>query len=155
MSKNYLTVKRLAPLLASATNTYAAQVVSVTDGDTLKCDIIVGHQDLAGMTLDVVARDFPVRLGKCNAWEKNTEAGKAAKANLALLLPYGTHVTLSHVVPYKYGMEIDADVALEDGQDLVTLLIAAQWLAPWSGLGVRPVPPWPRSVNAPTVTLTG
>lgn len=126
--------------------TYAATVVSVTDGDTIRCDVTMGQLTLSSLTLDVVARNLPVRLVGCNAWESSTDAGKAARANLRLLLPPGTPVTLSAVDSYKYGLEIVASVTLEDGQDLVTLLIATQWAAPWSGLGIRPLPPWPRTV---------
>jgi endonuclease YncB( thermonuclease family) len=127
--------------------TYAATITSITDGDTLKMDVVVGQVTISSLELDVVARNMPVRLAGCNAAEKSTEAGKAARANLMLLLHPGAQVTLSDVQPYKYGLEIVAYVALPDGQDLTKLLIAGQWVAPWDGVGAkRPVPPWPRTV---------
>jgi hypothetical protein len=50
----------------------------------------------------------------------------------------------------KYGDRLDAVVTYlaADGtpHDLVTDLVAAQWLAPWNGVGIQPKPPWPRTV---------
>lgn len=133
---------------AQLAGSYTALVRTVTDGDTIRCDVLMGSATIAGMSCDIVLRDFPVRLRGCNAAEVKTEAGKAARDNLRAALPGGTPVTLSQVTPYKYGLELVAAVALPDGADLVGLLIKAGWAAPWDGNGKQPVPPWPRGVPA-------
>jgi hypothetical protein len=56
-------------------------------------------------------------------------------------------VTLTSVKPDKYGDRMLATIILPDGSDLVTSLIAEEWAAPWSGRGVKPLPPWPRTVS--------
>ena len=40
--------------------TCSAIIVSVTDGDTLKCDVTLGELNVASLSLDVVARTLPV-----------------------------------------------------------------------------------------------
>ncbi len=129
---------------------HEARVVRVVDGDTIHCDINMGSLTLANERFTVWTNDRPVRLAGCNAWEKATEAGKAAQANLVALLPPGTPVTLTAGVDgYKYGStgEVVAGVTV-DGTDLVAALIAQQWCAPYTGVGKMTdhVPPWPRTV---------
>ena len=117
-----------------------AVVTRVVDGDTVHMDI--------DMDLKSWLDDYPVRLSGCNAWERSTEAGQAAKANLEKLLPVGTTVVLTTIKDYKFGGEFVAKVFLLDGTNLVEKLIAEQWLAPWdgNGKGADHVPPWPRTV---------
>lgn len=122
--------------------TYHATVLRVIDADTIEVDVDHGfylHQT-----------PTPVRLLGCNAAENNTPAGKVATANLAALLPPGTPVLLETAKPDKYAPRWDAAVKYRaaDGtvHDLVTDLIADQWLAPWDGKGTKPLPPWPRTV---------
>lgn len=114
-----------------------AVVVRVTDGDTIVCDI--------DLDLKVWLRDYPVRLYGCNAAERSTEGGQAAKANLIAALPPGTPVVLTLLRDYKYGGEFVARVWV-GGRDLVGDLTAQQWVAAWNGSGPRPTPPWPRTV---------
>lgn len=121
-----------------------ATVLEVIDGDTIRCDI--------DLDLRVWIRGYSIRLLGCNAWEHDTEAGRAAKANLAALLLPGSPVVLTLVKDDKYAGRFDARVILPDGTDLIAQLIAQQWLAPWNGLGPRPLPPWPRTVTAPEGT---
>lgn len=122
--------------------TYNATVLRVLDGDTLEVDVDHGFY--------VHQTPTPVRLLNCNAAEKDTEAGAAAKAHLEALLPVGTPVVLSTAKPDKFAPRWDADVTYRgaDGRyrDLVADLIAEQWAAPWDGKGEKPVPPWPREV---------
>lgn len=126
--------------------TYNATVLRVIDGDTIEVDVDFGFYHHQTPT--------PVRLLGCNAWEKGTEAGKAAKANLEALLPPGTLVLLTTAKPDKYAPRWDAGVmcwhpgGLPYRIDLVELLIAEQWAEPWNGVGKAPVPPWPRAVAA-------
>lgn len=128
---------------------HAATVRSVHDGDSIRCDIEVGTLMLADEQLAVITKNRPVRLAGCNAWELATPAGKAARDNLAALLPVGTVVTLTGVTGYKYGQsaEVVAGVTV-NGVDLVAQLIAAQWAAPYDGVGKMTdhVPKWPRTV---------
>lgn len=121
--------------------TYNATVLRVIDGDTIEVDVDFGFYHHQTPT--------PVRLLGCNAWESSTEAGKAAKANLAELLPPGTPVMLQTAKPDKYAPRWDADVLFR-WRDMPTVLvgylIADGWAAPWDGKGTAPVPPWPRTV---------
>lgn len=117
-------------------------VTSVTDGDTFRADI----------DLDLRAGywDYKIRLAGCNAWEKSTEAGMAAKDNLAAILTPKRQIILTTIKDYKYGGEFVAKVFLPqpDGSllELVPQLIAEQWLAPWDGRGSAPLPAWPRTI---------
>jgi endonuclease YncB( thermonuclease family) len=142
-------VNQLLPLALSGPHP-GSVVRSVHDGDTMRVDIFVGSLMIAAETYDVIARNRPVRLLGCNAWELGTEAGAAAQANLRALLPPGTVITLLDVVGYKYGSdgEVVASILLPDGSDLTTKLVAQQWAAPYTGAGKTSdhVPPWPRTV---------
>lgn len=121
-----------------STRKFRGVIWDVVDGDTI--DVLID--------LDVfdqwLMRRF--RLFGCNAAERNTPGGAAAKENLAGLLARGTLVTVTSVKIDKYGGRYDASITLPDGTDLVALLIAQQWVAAWTGAGVKPVPPWPRKV---------
>lgn len=138
----------------STVKNFTAVVVSVIDGDTIKLAVRLGKS--RGKDADLgfsVYREsgwlvlhYSFRLLGCNAAEHGTPAGDAATANLKTLLPAGTVVTISSVSNDKYS-RYDALVQLPSGQDLVTLLIAQQWAAPWNGLGPKPLPPWPRTVT--------
>jgi endonuclease YncB( thermonuclease family) len=112
--------------------------VRVVDGDTVHFNIDKGMKEWI--------LDWPVRLNGCNAAEKSTDAGLAAKAYLETILVPFTQVTLLTIKDYKYGGEYVADVYLPDGTNLVEKLIAEQWVARWDGNGKAPVPPWPRTV---------
>ena len=139
----------LRALLAVPGLTFDATVTSVTDGDTIRATVHLGQLEIAGLTCDVTLgnpRGMSIRLAGCNAWELSTPAGKAARDNLRTILRPGDAVTLSGVSMDKYGLRLDASVTLADGQDLVTLLEAGQWVAPWNGDGAAPLPPWPRTV---------
>lgn len=120
-----------------------AYVTAVTDGDTFRADI--------DLDLHMGYWNFPVRLNRCNAWERSTEAGIAARDNLRALLPVGRRLVLATIRDYKYGGEFVAEVFYfvdEEAEpvNLIDELIAQQWLAPWDGQGSAPLPPWPRTV---------
>lgn len=89
-------------------------------------------------------RNAKHRLNGCNSRALTEPGGTEARDNLAALLPVGAIVTLKSLKPYKYGDEYMCDIILPDGRDLVPLLIAEGWSAPWNGLGPKPIPPWPR-----------
>lgn len=117
--------------------TYPALVMGVIDGDTLRVDLDMGLH---------VHMHIDLRLDGCNAAEHGTPAGDAATANLRALLTVGAAVTVTTTHLDKYGRALGR-VLLADGNDLTTVLIAAQWAAAWNGQGPRPVPPWPRTVT--------
>lgn len=117
-----------------------AYVVRVIDGDTVVLDIDLGYHSWQ--------RDQSHRLAGCNAWEKATVAGAAARTNLIGLLPTGLEVSVRTVKPDKFGDRYDAYITLPDGRDLTFLLIAEQWVAAWDGKGLKPVPPWPRTIGS-------
>lgn len=121
---------------------YAGVVREVLDADTLAIDIDMGFR-----TWQI---DQRFRLLGCNAHEKSTEAGKAAKAYLAEMLPAGTRVVVrSERAEPKFGQSFErflAQVYLPDtGVSISELLIRRGWAARWDGRSKpRPVPPWPR-----------
>jgi endonuclease YncB( thermonuclease family) len=117
---------------------YRAVVVEVHDGDSITADVDLG--------LHVWRRHESFRLLGCNARELEDPGGVEARDNLAAIVT-GTELTLTSVKPDKYGDRMDCVITLPDGSDLVTGLIAEQWAAPWSGRGVKPLPPWPRTVT--------
>jgi micrococcal nuclease len=113
-----------------------ARVVRVVDGDTVILDVDLGFGTwLHGQSF---------RLRGCNAREHSMLGGSEAAAHLRTLLPVGSCVTLTSIRPDKYGGRYDAGITLQDGSDLVQLLIAHGWVAPWNGKGERPLPAWPR-----------
>ena len=131
--------------------THPARIVAVIDGDTIKVSIPLARSHAKDRDFGFhiyVERGWlvlhaSIRLLGCNAAEHGTPGGDAATANLVGLLPVGMTVLLSTVAADKYS-RWDAGINLPDGTDLVQLLIAENWLAPWNGQGVKPVPPWPR-----------
>jgi endonuclease YncB( thermonuclease family) len=124
---------------------YYAYVRSVHDGDSLTVDVDLG--------MGVWKHSVALRLYGCNARELSDPGGPEARDAVAALLPVGTRVVVHSYKPDrdlpedKYGGRYDASITLPDGDDLVTLLVAQQWVAPWDGKGAKPVPPWPRTVN--------
>ena len=122
---------------------YYATVTAVHDGDTFQVDLDYGDH--------MWQKAVEIRLNGCNAAELASPGGADAQAALAAYLPVGTVVLLQSLAPDKFGTRKDADVYLLDaagrplpGGNLVTLLIAQGWLAPWNGTGPKPVPAWPR-----------
>lgn len=136
-------------------HTYPATVLEVHDGDTIKVAIQLGrsraHEQDLGFHIYVenhtLTLHLPIRMLGCNARELHEPGGVEARDNLIALLPAGTRVSLRTVAADKYGTRYDAAVTLPDGSDLVTGLIAGQWAAAWDGSGVKPVPPWPRTIT--------
>lgn len=122
----------LAPLYI-----YAATVASVHDGDSVRLNVDRGFREWW--------LDQPFRLAACNARELREPGGKEARDHLAALLPPGTKVLLQSIKADEYGNRYDAEITLPDGRDLVDVLCADGWAAPWDGRGERPVPPWPRA----------
>lgn len=114
---------------------YPATIIGVHDGDTIKLIVDLGFS---------VWYTTNCRLFGCNAAELSTEAGKAARDNLATLLPGGTVVTvLSHGLD-KFAGRFDGSITLPDGRNLTSILVAEGWAATWDGTGKAPLPPWPR-----------
>lgn len=137
--------------------TFRATVVAVHDGDTYTVDVLlpvtlygkatgpVGFGlSRAGEHLTLRTK---IRLAGYNAAELGTAGGDAAAAVVAALLPPGLVVTLGEVKADDYGDRWDATVTLPSGISLGPMLAAERWVAPYTGSGVKPVPPWPRTVS--------
>jgi len=112
-------------------------VVSVHDGDTLTVDVDLGHG------LWFLKR--PLRLFGCAARELKDPGGWEAREVLAELCPPGTPLRVESRKLDKYGRMLGT-VALPDGRQLASVLIADGWAVPWDGNGPQPKPPWPRQV---------
>lgn len=65
--------------------TYAARIVRVTDGDTVVVDVDLGMR---------ITTRQPLRLLGIDAAELNTDAGKAARDALKVMLPEGATVVV-------------------------------------------------------------
>jgi endonuclease YncB( thermonuclease family) len=133
---------------------YWALIDRVTDGDTLHAAYI--DLGLGVKWFGPTGTGVGVRLLGCNAAEKGTAAGRAARDALYDLVlaskadPWlhvdDVWVKLATAKPDAYQGRLDAQVQLEDGTDLTEWLIANQHAAPWNGKDQpRPVPPWPRA----------
>lgn len=121
---------------------YNATVVEVHDGDTFSVVVDRGFFDYYGSPVHPI----PIRILGINAIELNQPGGIEARDNLASLLPVGSSVVLSTAKPDKYAPRWDAAVETPTIPDLGSYLIANQWAAPYNGAGLKPVPPWPRTL---------
>lgn len=126
-----------------------ATIVSVHDGDTINVVVEPYKDHYVGSP----TKPHPVRLVGCNAIELGNPGGPETQAWLASLLPVGATVVLYQVGDDKFAPRWDCSVAYVPTtaakgsgivHDLVTDLVADGWVVPWNGLGVKPVPPWPR-----------
>jgi endonuclease YncB( thermonuclease family) len=127
-------------------------VVDHHDGDTFYVRMSIGVYDLE------VARQS-IRLLGGAARELSDPGGKEARDNLKAMpgMTVGSPVVLTadrdsvlQLIEDKYKTRLDAVVTYlgpdKAPHDLVSTLIAQQWLAPWNGSGAQPKPPWPRTV---------
>lgn len=121
------TARRKPP---APTYAYSATVLRVVDGDGVEARVDVGFRMWAEM---------PMRLFGVNAPEKNTDAGKAAKAfTMAWCEAHPQVVVVTQKSPEKYGRWL---ATISDGQSVLNeALIAAGHALPWDGKGPRPVP---------------
>jgi len=109
---------------------YRGKVARVIDGDTIDVDLDLGF--------GVWKLKERLRLNGLDAPEMSTDAGKAARAWLLLLLPVGTAAHVETAKFDKYGRYL-AEVWLPGtGINLSAALIAAGHAVPWDGSGVRP-----------------
>lgn len=113
---------------------FNAEVLDVTDGDTLLCRVDRGMRDYS---------TWSVRVLGINCWGRETEAGAAAREYVRSILPVGSLVILHTVKPDKFGGRVLADVRYPGGS-LAGHLVLSGWAAPWAGRGERPYPAWPR-----------
>jgi endonuclease YncB( thermonuclease family) len=137
---------------------HPATVLTVHDGDTISVSIRLARTRArnADLGFHVYAENgwlvlhADIRLLGCNAIELKDPGGAEAQQNLAALLPLGTVVNVRTVSndPDKWGGRWDGDVTLPDGTSLVDGLIRDGWAAPWTGLGPKPTPDWPRKAAA-------
>jgi endonuclease YncB( thermonuclease family) len=114
--------------------TYPARIARIKDGDTVVVDIDYGMN---------LRQEWDARIDGINCWEKDTDAGKAATAFAASVLPLGLLVTVVSLKWDKFGGRIDARIYLSDGSDFAEVMIYAGYAARWNGRGTPPLPPWP------------
>lgn len=111
--------------------TRRASVVEVIDGDTISVDVDNGFFTWVRMSCRLVRIDAP---------EKNTVAGKAAKAFLTTMLPPGTELVVESITMDKYSRRFDAKVwKVETGENLNDVMIATGNAKPWV-MGKEPKP---------------
>lgn len=137
---------------------YAATVLYVVDGDTVKLDVDLGAVGPGRPSSSPRDYGFHVyraaghvrvhesfRLFGLNCAEHLTPAGAAAAEFTRALLPPGTAVTAhvrqvaGHDEQEKYGRWLATIVVDGVGTDVNAALIAAGHALPWDGHGVRPV----------------
>lgn len=128
--------------------TYKALIDAVTDGDTLHAEYVdwgQGRRDYGYKD-----KGWGLRIVGCNAREKGTPGAAEATAALAALIGALPRKLVVHTVsPDTYRGRLDVAVELDGGIDLTKWLCDNQWAAPWDGVTQpRPVPPYPRHVNA-------
>ena len=113
----------------------------IHDGDTLYGSI---DQGLGLWNLGPNDAGWGFRLDGCNAIELPTAGGRAARDNLATLIPVGSVLQVESVRWDKFSGRLDVKIDHPLYGDLTDHLIAEGWAVRWDGRGARPVPPWPR-----------
>lgn len=112
---------------------YRAEVLKVTDGDTLVVRFDAGFR---------VWVEAPVRLNGLNAPERYTAAGKETAAWVfGWLRDHPDIVVTTEKDPEKYGRWLGTITAVDDGSTLNEAMIADGRALPYSGRG--PMPVWP------------
>lgn len=121
-----------------------AVIGTVHDGDTLYG--VVDHG--CGIANKGLSRSgMGLRLWGVNARELREPGGVEARDNLATLIPVGSEVAITCKAWDAWNGRVDVAITLPDVGDLATYLVAQQWAAgPYYGTGVKPVPPWPRTL---------
>lgn len=110
---------------------YQFTVDHVHDGDT-----VMGELDQG---LGVYQRPISVRFSGVDAPELSTAEGKAAAAQLQLLVQPGMVCTIHSVGWDKYSNRIDArPFQNSGGTDVIEAGLLGGWLRPWTGTGPRP-----------------
>lgn len=123
-----------------------AMVVDHWDGDSFYVRLEIGLHKL------VIEKQL-IRVTGIAAREKADPGGIEARESLRNRsgMTVGSPVVLTALKNDKYGGRLDAVVTFLAApgapHDLATVLIADQWAVPWSGVGVQPKPPWPRTVE--------
>ena len=104
------------------------EVVRVIDGDTveLRWEMDLGFGD-------TFVRQRPFRLLGIDCPEKNTAAGKRAKAFTTELLPVGTQCALTSVRVDKFAPRFDAILTLLDGREVSDVILKAGHGKPYFG----------------------
>lgn len=97
---------------------YAAELVSMYDGDTVRLDIDLG--------LDVWVRNVPCRVNGIDCPEMKTKAGKEARAFAKEIFPVGTKVMVKTLKDKreKYGRWL-VEITLPNGESYASMLVAA------------------------------
>ena len=97
---------------------YAAEVVSVYDGDTIRMDVDLG--------MNIWLRNVSVRVNGIDAPELTTEAGKVARNFAKTLLKPKTKVVIKTTrdKKEKYGRYL-AEITLPSGESFSASMVAA------------------------------
>ncbi|KAF1854873.1 hypothetical protein Lal_00007140 [Lupinus albus] len=114
-----------------------AEVIRVVDGDT----ILVSAKPWPQQSIEVFVRlrgiDTPELKSRC---DMGRQAAEAARDALESMIADTPEIKLTHISADKYFGRIVADVALEDGTNPATKLLAAGLGARYSGHGRKPPP---------------
>jgi len=125
--------------MTSSLYVYRATVLKVFDADTATISADLGFN---------ASLRVSVRLAGINARELAEPGGREARDHLASLCPVGSTVTFHSLGVDKYGGRSLGRLLLDDGTDVAERMIANGYAARWDGKGTRPVPRWPRLVDA-------
>lgn len=107
---------------------YAATVLAVTDGDTLRARVEVWPGVEVVTAVRLIGIDTPELRGKCPA---ERAAAQAAKARLADLVARG-QITIENIQPDKYAGRIDGLVRV-DGRSIAEQLVTEGLARPYVG----------------------
>lgn len=110
---------------------YRAQVLKITDGDTVVLSVDLGFHTHRVEPFRVLGINTPEIRGD------ERPLGLQAKREVGVLLPYGSKVKIRTEKQDKYGRYL-CSIELHDGTDLATHLLEGGWALPYDGRGSPP-----------------
>ncbi|MDR0967239.1 MAG: thermonuclease family protein [Rickettsiales bacterium] len=107
----------------------------VFDGDTFAAVVELKNDVKISVRVRILGIDAPEIHGECKS---EIQMANKAKKYLETLLPNGTNVILSDIKDDKYLGRIDANVKLDDGRDVATIMLKQKMVRPYGGKKRKP-----------------